>query len=53
LNPSEIAQQTATELLALVAPIALYPDAVVAQILSASTFAQYPGSTGVLRFVTG
>jgi hypothetical protein len=30
--------QTAAELQALVAPIALYPDALVAQILSASTF---------------
>src|SRR5260370_29909183 len=32
------APQTATELQGLVAPIALYPDALVAQILSASTF---------------
>ena len=32
------APQTAAELQALVAPIALYPDALVAQILSASTF---------------
>jgi hypothetical protein len=32
------APQTAAELEALVAPIALYPDALVAQILSASTF---------------
>src|SRR5437016_1149666 len=31
------APQTAAELQALVAPIALYPDALVAQILSAST----------------
>jgi hypothetical protein len=37
-NPSETVQQTAAELQALVAPIALYPDALVAQILSASTF---------------
>ena len=29
---------TATELQGLVAPIALYPDALVAQILSAATF---------------
>src|SRR3989442_8391427 len=32
------APQTAAELQGLVAPIALYPDALVAQILSASTF---------------
>jgi uncharacterized membrane protein YgcG len=38
LNPTETVQQTAAELQALVAPIALYPDALVAQILTASTF---------------
>ncbi|HEY2120706.1 MAG TPA: DUF3300 domain-containing protein [Candidatus Acidoferrum sp.] len=38
LNPAETAQQTPAELQALVAPIALYPDALVAQILTASTF---------------
>ncbi|MGB2668613.1 MAG: DUF3300 domain-containing protein [Candidatus Acidiferrum sp.] len=38
LTPSETAQQSAAELQALVAPIALYPDSLVAQILSASTF---------------
>ncbi len=38
LTPSETGQQTAAELQALVAPIALYPDSLVAQILSASTF---------------
>jgi hypothetical protein len=38
LNPTETAQQTPEELQALVAPIALYPDSLVAQILSASTF---------------
>jgi Protein of unknown function (DUF3300) len=38
LNPTEPTQQTAAELQALVAPIALYPDSLVAQILSASTF---------------
>ncbi len=38
LNPTETAQQTPEELQALVAPIALYPDALVAQILTASTF---------------
>ncbi|MGB2625313.1 MAG: DUF3300 domain-containing protein [Candidatus Acidiferrum sp.] len=37
-NPTETTQQTAAELQALVAPIALYPDALVAQILAASTF---------------
>lgn len=38
LNPTETAQETPEELQALVAPIALYPDALVAQILTASTF---------------
>src|SRR5882672_7661984 len=38
LNSTETLPQTAAELQALVAPIALYPDALVAQILSASTF---------------
>src|SRR5208283_347443 len=38
LNPSESVQQTPAELQALVAPIALYPDALVAQILPAATF---------------
>ena len=37
-TPTETAQQTPAELQALVAPIALYPDSLVAQILSASTF---------------
>jgi len=37
-SPSESAPQTAGELQALVAPIALYPDSLVAQILTASTF---------------
>jgi len=37
-NPTEAAPQSATELQALVAPIALYPDSLVAQILTASTF---------------
>jgi len=36
--PGQGAPQTADELQALVAPIALYPDALVAQILSAATF---------------
>jgi len=37
-NPTETTQQTPAELQALVAPIALYPDSLVAQILTASTF---------------
>jgi uncharacterized membrane protein YgcG len=37
-SPTEPAPQTAAELESLVAPIALYPDALVAQILSAATF---------------
>jgi Protein of unknown function (DUF3300) len=37
-SPTDAAPQSATELQALVAPIALYPDALVAQILTASTF---------------
>jgi hypothetical protein len=37
-NPTETAQQTPEQLQALVAPIALYPDSLVAQILTASTF---------------
>ena len=37
-NPTEAAPQSASELQALVAPIALYPDSLVAQILAASTF---------------
>jgi Protein of unknown function (DUF3300) len=37
-NPTDAAPQSASQLQALVAPIALYPDALVAQILSASTF---------------
>jgi Protein of unknown function (DUF3300) len=37
-SPTEPAPQNATQLESLVAPIALYPDALVAQILSAATF---------------
>ena len=37
-SPTEGAPRSASELQALVAPIALYPDALVAQLLSASTF---------------
>ena len=37
-NPTEQAPLDAAQLQALVAPIALYPDSLVAQILSASTF---------------
>ena len=37
-TPTEPAPQTADQLQAFVTPIALYPDALVAQILAASTF---------------
>jgi Protein of unknown function (DUF3300) len=37
-NPTEAVSQSASELQALVAPIALYPDSLVAQVLTASTF---------------
>ena len=37
-NPTEGAPMSASELQSLVAPIALYPDALVAQILTAATF---------------
>ena len=37
-SPSEAAPLAATELQSLVAPIALYPDSLVAQVLSAATF---------------
>jgi hypothetical protein len=37
-SPTEAAPNSASELQSLVAPIALYPDALVAQILTASTF---------------
>jgi Protein of unknown function (DUF3300) len=37
-NPTDSAHQTSAELQSLVAPIALYPDSLVAQILTASTF---------------
>jgi len=37
-NPTAPAPQSASQLQALVAPIALYPDSLVAQILTASTF---------------
>jgi hypothetical protein len=37
-NPTEAISRSASELQALVAPIALYPDSLVAQILTASTF---------------
>jgi hypothetical protein len=36
-NPTEAASQSASELQSLVAPIALYPDSLVAQILTAAT----------------
>ncbi|HSS99360.1 MAG TPA: DUF3300 domain-containing protein, partial [Terriglobales bacterium] len=37
-NPTDTAPQSPAELQALVAPIALYPDSLVAQVLTASTF---------------
>lgn len=37
-NPTDATSQSAKELQALVAPIALYPDSLVAQILTAATF---------------
>jgi Protein of unknown function (DUF3300) len=37
-NPTETAPLSTSDLDALVAPIALYPDALVAQVLTASTF---------------
>jgi hypothetical protein len=37
-NPTETAPNSTSELQSLVAPIALYPDALVAQILTAATF---------------
>ena len=37
-NPTEAAPQSAGDLQSLLAPIALYPDSLVAQILTASTF---------------
>jgi hypothetical protein len=37
-SPTEAPPQSASELQALVAPIALYPDSLVAQVLTASTF---------------
>src|SRR5271169_768421 len=37
-NPTDSAPSSAAQLQSLVAPIALYPDALVAQILTASTF---------------
>jgi hypothetical protein len=37
-NPTDTAPQSPAELQALVAPIALYPDSLVAQVLSAATF---------------
>src|SRR5215475_1356054 len=37
-NPTESAPMTASQLQALVAPMALYPDSLVAQVLTAATF---------------
>ena len=48
--PGQGAPETAEELQALVAPIALYPDALVAQILSAATF---PDQVGAANYWLG
>src|SRR5271165_6491072 len=48
--PGQGASQTAEELQSLVAPIALYPDALVAQILSAATF---PDQIAVANYWVG
>ena len=37
-NPTEAAHRSASELQSLVAPIALYPDSLVAQVLTGATF---------------
>ena len=44
-SPTQAAQQTPEELQQLAAPIALYPDALVAQILAASTYPAEATST--------
>jgi hypothetical protein len=48
--PTEPAPQTPAELESLVAPIALYPDALVAQILGASTF---PDQVAIANYWVG
>jgi hypothetical protein len=48
LNPTETAQQTPAELQSLVAPIALYPDALVAQILDGVHMSRSGGGCGLL-----
>ncbi|MBV8867195.1 MAG: DUF3300 domain-containing protein [Acidobacteriaceae bacterium] len=49
-SPTAPAPMTASELQALVAPIALYPDALVAQILGAAT---YPDQVAVANYWVG
>jgi uncharacterized membrane protein YgcG len=49
-NPTEISPLSATQLQALVAPIALYPDALVAQILGGSTF---PDQVAIAKYWLG
>ncbi len=49
-NPTEGAPSSATQLQSLVAPIALYPDALVAQILSAAT---YPDQVAIADYWVG
>ena len=46
-NPTESASQTPEQLQALVSPIALYPDSLVAQILTAST---YPDQVAIAAY---
>ena len=48
--PPQAAQQSPEQLQQLVAPIALYPDTLIAQILAAAT---YPGTGGRGREVDG
>src|SRR5271154_3250821 len=49
-NPTEGAPSSPTQLQSLVAPIALYPDALVAQILSAAT---YPDQVAIADYWMG
>src|SRR5271163_2829163 len=49
-NATEAAPLSATQLQALVAPIALYPDALVAQILGGSTF---PDQVAIAKYWLG
>jgi uncharacterized protein DUF3300 len=44
-NPTETVPLSTSQLEALVAPIALYPDSLVAQILGAASFRQWPSTS--------